>query len=252
MRLLTRLRDGLTTLVYPAQCQVCGALIDRYDDGVACGDCWADAAVTPLFGEPLCVKCGLPLPGSRDRERALHCGWCDALPFTARACGAYAGALRASIRSLKSQPHLCRRLRHLVARTLAEQQATLAADLIVPVPLHRQRRRERGFNQADLIARVVARAGRQLLDTGVLIRTKPTERHRAGLDARDRARSAARAFRVTHRQSVSNLTILLVDDLLTTGSTLASAAQALLDAGAARVSVFTIARVSPRLFDTAV
>ena len=251
MRWLTCLRDGLAALVYPAQCQVCGAPIDRYDDGVACGDCWADASVTPLFGEPLCSKCGLPLLGLGG-EQASHCGMCGALPFTARACGAYAGALAASIHSLKSQPHLCRRLRRLAARTYAEQRAALASDLIVPVPLHKRRLRERGFNQAELIARVVARASHLPVDQHLLIRAKPTERHRAGLDAKDRARSVARAFRVARPRSVSNLTILLVDDLFTTGSTLAAAAQALADAGAARVRVFTVARVSPLLIDTAV
>jgi ComF family protein len=246
MRLLTHLRDGLTTLVYPAQCQVCGAMIHRYDDGVACGDCWTDATVTPLFHGPLCVKCGLPLPGRITNNQTLHCGLCGALPFTARACGAYAGALEASIRFLKSQPHLCRRLRRLIAQTFAEQGARLAADIVVPVPLHKQRQRERGFNQAELITRIIAREGRLPVDTHLLIRTKPTERHRAGLDARDRSRSVAQAFRVARPHSVSNLAILLVDDVFTTGSTLSSAAQALLDAGATSISVMTVARVTAR------
>jgi ComF family protein len=247
MRLLTHLRDGLTTLVYPAQCQVCGAMINRYDDGVACADCWTDAGITPLFAGPLCVKCGLPLPGRRTGNQELHCGLCGTLPFTAaRACGAYAGALEASIRFLKSQPHLCRRLRRLVAQTFAEQRTGFAADVVVPVPLHKQRQRERGFNQAGLIARIIAREGRLPVDAHLLIRTKHTERHRAGLDAKDRARSVARAFQVARPRFVSNLSILLVDDVFTTGSTLSSAAQALLDAGATRISVMTIARVTAR------
>src|SRR5438876_7756792 len=76
MRLLTNLRDGLMTLAYPAQCQVCGAMINRYDDGVACNDCWSDATVTSLFAAPLCGKCGLPLPGRIAGNEALHCGLC--------------------------------------------------------------------------------------------------------------------------------------------------------------------------------
>jgi ComF family protein len=246
MRLLTHLRDGLTTLVYPAQCQVCDAMINRYADGVACNDCWTDATVTPLFDGPLCVKCGLPLPGRITTHQPLHCGLCSALPFTARACGAYAGALAAGIRFLKSQPHLCHRLRRLIAHTFAEQRTRLAADVVVPVPLHRQRQRERGFNQAELIARLIAREGRLPVDTHLLIRTKPTERHRAGLDARDRSRSVAGAFRVARPHLVSPLSILLVDDVFTTGSTLSSAAQTLLDAGATSISVMTIARVTAR------
>src|SRR5918911_2024863 len=213
MRLLTSLRDGLIALAYPATCHVCGAMIDRYDDGVACADCWADPAVTPLFAEPLCARCGLPLPAQLASSPTTHCGLCDALTFTARSCGAYAGALEASIWFLKSHPHLCGRLRRLVGKTFSEQQAALAADVIVPVPLHRRRRRERGFNQAELVARVIARESNLPLAPNLLTRTKPTERHRAGLDARDRARSVTRAFHVPRPQAVAGLAVLLIDDL---------------------------------------
>jgi ComF family protein len=245
MRLLTSLRDGLMALGYPATCYVCGAMIDRYDDGVACADCWADKSITPLFREPLCLRCGLPLPGRLTDNQAAHCGRCSALPFTARACGAYSGALEASIWFLKSQPHLCGRLRRLITATFNQQRAALAADIIVPVPLHRRRRRERGFNQAELIARVIARESRLPLAANLLIRAKPTERHRAGLDAKDRARSVKGAFQVPHSQAVAGLSVLLIDDLFTTGSTLSSAAESLLKAGASRISVMTIARVLP-------
>lgn len=245
MRLLTHLRDGLVALAYPASCRVCGATIDRYDDGVACGDCWSDARITPLFAEPVCDKCGLPLAARMAGRRAFECGLCGALPFNAaRACGAYAGALEASILFLKSSPHLCRRLRRLIARTFAEHREALAADVVVPVPLHPRRRRERGFNQAELIARVVAREARLPLRAHLLARARPTERHRAGMDERDRARSVAKAFRVTSPDFVTDTSILLVDDLFTTGSTLTAAARALLDAGARRVGVLTVARVA--------
>jgi len=240
MRLISDVKDGLTALAYPAQCRVCGAMIDRYDDGVACNACWADAEITPLFDGALCGKCGHPLAGLA----TSRCGMCDALEFTtARACGAYAGALEASILFLKSYPHLCRRLRRLIAQTFAAHQAVLAAEVIVPVPLHPRRQRERGFNQAEIVARVIARYSRLPLATHMLSRSKPTERHRAGLDARDRARSVADAFRVTDRRAVGNASILLVDDLFTTGGTLSAAARTLIDAGARHVRVLTVARV---------
>lgn len=248
MRSLINLRDGLTALAYPAACQVCGAMINRYDDGVACQACWTDARVTPLFDEPLCARCGLPLPGRAGGVERRDCGLCAALPCAAaRACGAYTGALEASVRFLKSHPHLCRRLRRLLARTFAAGRERLAADVVIPVPLHRERQRERGFNQAELIARLLAREGRMPADARTLIRVKPTERHRAGLDARDRQRSVAGAFRVVRPQAITHRSVLLVDDLFTTGSTLAAAAQVLLDAGASRVSVLTVARVTAPL-----
>jgi len=195
----------------------------------------------------LCAKCGLPLPAHLASSPTTRCGLCDALAFTARSCGAYAGALEASIWFLKSHPHLCGRLRRLVGKTFSEHQAALAADVIVPVPLHRRRRRERGFNQAEMVARVVAREGNLPLAPCLLTRTKPTERHRAGLDARDRARSVTGAFHVPRPQAVAGRAVLLIDDLFTTGSTLRSAAESLLKAGAIRVSVMTVARVAPAI-----
>ena len=250
MRLISDVKDGLTALAYPAQCRVCGAMIDHYDDGVACNACWADAEITPLFDGALCDKCGHPLAGlgisegAASERTASRCGMCGELEFmTARACGAYAGGLEASILFLKSYPHLCRRLRRLIAQTFAAHQAVLAAEVIVPVPLHPRRQRERGFNQAEIVARVIARYSRLPLATHMLSRSKPTERHRAGLDARDRARSVADAFRVTDRRAVGNASILLIDDLFTTGGTLSAAARTLMDAGARRVSVLTVARV---------
>ncbi|MFL6276822.1 MAG: ComF family protein [Blastocatellia bacterium] len=245
MRLISDVKDGLAALAYPAQCRVCGAMIERYDDGVACNACWADVEITPLFDGALCGKCGHPLAGLAISERAaLRCGMCEGQAFTtARACGAYAGALEASILFLKSYPHLCRRLRRLIAQTFAAHQAGLAAEVIVPVPLHPKRQRERGFNQAEMVARVIARYSRLPLVIHMLSRSKPTERHRAGLDARDRARSVADAFRVSDPRAVINASILLVDDLFTTGGTLSAAARTLMDTGARQVSVLTIARV---------
>jgi ComF family protein len=242
MQALRHLRDGIMALVYPSQCHVCGAMIDRYDDGVACSDCWSNRQVTPLFQAPLCVHCGVPLPGRSTASPASHCGLCGELNFTARACGAYAGALEASILFLKSNPHLCRRLRRLIAQTFAEQQMVLTADIVIPVPLHRRRRRERGFNQAELIARIVAREARRPLAANLLTRATPTERHRAGMDAKDRARSVAKTFQIAQADAVRDRAILLIDDVFTTGSTLSSAAQTLLNAGAKRVNVLTIAR----------
>jgi ComF family protein len=173
------------------------------------------------------------------------CGGCNSLPFfAARACGVYGGAFEASILFLKSQPHICRRLRQIIIAAYSANNLDLAADLIIPVPLHRARARERGFNQSKLIAKIIARNHGPKLNASALVRIKPTERHRAGFDAADRKRSVKGAFKVLRRDAISNSSVLLVDDLFTTGSTLSAAAEALLNAGASRVSVFTIARVA--------
>jgi len=119
----------------------------------------------------------------------------------------------------------------------------LTCEVIIPVPLHPDRRRERGFNQAEMIARVITSAFDITLDTGSFIRIRHTERHRAGMDSVDRSRSVEKAFKVTKPRLIDGASILLVDDLYTTGSTMRTAAKTLLEAGAKRVSLFTVARV---------
>ena len=113
----------------------------------------------------------------------------------------------------------------------------------MPVPLHAARKQERGFNQAELIAKTIAAGFHIHLDTGALIRAKNTERHRAGLDEVDRAKSVEQAFKVIRPELLKNLSVLLIDDVFTTGQTVNAAARALLAAGAAQVKVLTIARV---------
>jgi ComF family protein len=239
------LRDGLISSVYPQSCRLCGLPVEFVEDGVACRACWLDPGVTHFFTGAVCAQCGTPMPGANLTDEARTCGRCNRLPFSAaRVCGAYQGALEASILFLKSQPHLCRRLRTSITETFATHQAALASDRIIPVPLHPRRERQRGFNQAKLIARLIAREFALTLDARSLVRVKYSEQHRAGLDAIDRARSMACAFRVARPGPVRGAAVLLVDDVLTSGSTLAAAATALLDAGASRVNVITIAKAA--------
>jgi ComF family protein len=121
----------------------------------------------------------------------------------------------------------------------------LTGELVVPVPLHPKRLRERGFNQARLIASKLAQRFRLPLDDNSLVRTRYTERHRAGLDALERSKSVSDAFAVKGGK-VRGRSVLLVDDLFTTGSTVGAATAVLLSAGATRVNVFTLARIVQR------
>jgi ComF family protein len=243
-RALESLRDGLVSLAYPEMCRVCGEGVESWADGMACASCWDDPLKTFLLSnKPVCERCGSLLDGASDRKL---CGGCDGAPFVAaRACGIYTGTLEASVLFLKTYPFICERLRSLVAESFSENKSALAPDLIIPIPLARSRKRERGFNQASIIAGAICRQASAILDENSLVRVKHTERHRAGMDATDRARSVERAFKVARSRPVERASILLVDDLYTTGSTVAAAATALLEAGAGRVSVFTVARVAP-------
>ena len=241
---LDAVADAALALLYPMRCAACGvASVERRADAPACAACW-DA--TTVFGgdETLCWKCGTPasvgLP-AEVRER-VRCRRCDAEGYTAaRAAGKYEGALRASVLRLKHEPHVGARLSALLAQT--QQRPPLdRATLVVPVPLHEDRLRERGFNQAALLARAVASRNRLRLDEWSLARERHSERHRAGMDARGRRETVEDAFRVTRPRLVAGEQILLVDDVLTTGATVSAAARALRTAGAAEVFVLTVAR----------
>jgi ComF family protein len=125
----------------------------------------------------------------------------------------------------------------------SQQQYPLsAATRIVPVPLHPEREKARGFNQALVIGRELARATSLPLDEVSVVRAHHTQRHRAGMDAKDRRETVENAFRVTYPGLLAGERVLLVDDVFTTGATVSSCAKTLLEAGAAEVFVLTIAR----------
>jgi ComF family protein len=244
---LTRRTSGLydasLALVYPQPCAVCGGNVEARADGVACAGCWA---ATRIFTEDdsVCWKCGLLAAGrvAEEQRREVRCRCCTEEPFAAaRACGAYEGALRASVLALKREPHVAGRLARLLCET--QQRAPLkSATRIVPIPLHPERERERGFNQAAALGRALASLTNLPLDEWSLARSLHTERHRAGMDARARRESVAGAFTVARPRLVEGERILLVDDVFTSGATVSACATALLEAGALEVLVLTVAR----------
>src|SRR5438552_1986925 len=236
--------DSALALVYPQACAVCGRSVESRHDGVACSRCWNEA---PLFrgDETLCWKCGALSLATVDHNRRekVRCGRCDDDAFTAaRACGLYEGALRASILELKRQPHVARRLARLM-HDVQQREPLNQADLIIPVPLHPERERERGFNQASILARELSRFSGLPVDEHSFIRRVHTARHRAGMDAKARRQSVANAFTIRHPKSIAGQRVLLVDDVFTTGATVSACAKVLKEAGAEEVFVLTIARV---------
>jgi ComF family protein len=116
------------------------------------------------------------------------------------------------------------------------------ATRIVPVPLHPEREKARGFNQAAVIARELSRSTSLPLDEISLVRSQHTNRHRAGMDWKGRRDTVADAFRVMYPALITGERVLLVDDVFTTGATVSSCSKTLLAAGAAEVFVLTIAR----------
>jgi ComF family protein len=235
--------DSLLALLYPQACSVCGSGVESRALGVVCARCWRQSHMF-TGAETICWKCGVPSTGAvaLDKREEVRCRRCDLDDFVAaRACGIYEGALRASILALKHSPHVCARLVELLAQT--QKRAPLdRATRIVPVPLHPEREKARGFNQAGVLARALSGASGLPFDEVSLIRTRHTDRHRAGMDAKDRHATVADAFHVSYPALITGERVLLIDDVFTTGATVSACAKTLLKAGAVEVLVLTIAR----------
>jgi ComF family protein len=215
-----------------------------------CGACWA--SILPLT-PPLCDACGDPLPtlnealanessgiddGWRTSPICRRCHGATHLVSRARAVGAYDGALRIIVHALKYDA------RRSLARHLGELMRARGADIlqgatcVVPVPLHPSRRRERGFNQARDLARHL---GLPVVEALARVRSTAPQ---AELTAVERRRNLEGAFAATrHARRLIGSTIVLVDDVSTTGTTLDGCALALKNAGIADVRALTAARV---------
>jgi ComF family protein len=237
--------DALLAVAYPQSCAICDGSVERRRFGVVCEECWAKTCVFDGT-EVLCWKCGLlhdmkELTVSIPAEE-IRCRRCETQDFTlARAVGPYDGALRESVLQLKREPHIAPQLEELLIAA-AKREPLNRSTRIIPVPLHNRRLRSRGFNQAAIISEVLSRGLALSLDEVSLVRVSSTEKYRAGLDAKGRRDTVAGAFEVSHRRLIASETILLVDDVFTTGATVSACAEALLAAGAQDVFVLTISR----------
>lgn len=224
--------DALLTLAYPQACAMCARSVEERQYGVACESCWKG---TRIFAddEEICWKCGTPGPA---------CGRCKPLTFTvARAVGLYQGALRESVLMLKRRPNVPPHVGSLLVAAARRDPLNMSR-VIMPVPLHRDRIKARGFNQASVLAQALSKSLLLPLDEISLARVSGSEKYRAGLDVKGRRDTVVGAFKVTHPRLVVGEDILLVDDVFTTGATVSACAEVLMEAGAKSVFVLTLAR----------
>jgi ComF family protein len=242
--------NSLFASLFPGNCRLCNAPLARIGRIPVCDVC--QRAIHRLQGS-VCSSCGERLLGEPAPER--RCLECIrfARPFArAVAYGSYEGELRAVIHLLKYQR--VRPAAAVLGRMLAESVAGLLEEsvdgstMVIPIPLHRTKQRQRGFNQTELIARAMLEhlsAPGLKLEASVLRRSRMTE-SQTGLTRAQRRRNVRGAFAVQSPDAIAGRDILLVDDVFTTGTTVSECARLLQRAGAARVRVATVARVIRR------
>lgn len=238
--MLQKIYDSLLTLAYPQICHSCSNSVENSADGVVCRKCWQK---TKIFSgnETLCAKCSAFLQ-EKPANFQTFCHQCDEHFYDAAiAVGLYENALAASVLHLKREPFVAKTLKNLFISAF-ENSLFQDATVIIPVPLSKKRLLERGFNQAEILAGILAKEFNLKTDKQSLARKIHTPMHRAAMDRRARELTVENAFEITRPNLVKNEKVLLIDDVFTSGATTSFCAKALKKKGADKVYVLTIAR----------
>lgn len=227
--------------IYPAQCVACDSQTE--DDYGLCSTCWRE---TQFIGGLICDSCGTPLPGE-DRGDVVQCDDCMTIarPWDqGRAVLVYTGVGRRLVLGLKHGDRTD--FARPAAAWMAQKISNLACldTVLVPVPLHWMRLARRRYNQSALLAQEMAKVMNRPVCVDALLRpkkTKPLEGH--SKDARFAALADAIVPNQKRVSQISGKSVILVDDVMTSGATLAASTEAARTAGATNVSIVTLARV---------
>jgi competence protein ComFC len=233
--------DSTLSLIYPEVCQLCNEYRAGFREHYVCQACRGKVR---WISAPFCHRCGLPFPGDITGE--FECYNCHDVPlFFSRARSAVVAndVLLQAIHLYKYNHVLC--FEPFLAELLLERALPELRlehwSCIVPVPLYGARRREREFNQAERLGRHLAKELNLPMHSRWLKRIVPTETQ-TRLSREDRMKNVKNAFVMAKGKTLSGEKVILVDDVLTTGATTNACAQVLMDAGAAEVCVWTVAR----------
>jgi predicted amidophosphoribosyltransferase len=228
--------------IYPPTCAMCDR--ETVETGQLCAECWS---ATPFIRGCVCDLCGAPLPGEADADTMMRCDSCLTIgrPWSrGRAALLYAGGARGFVLRLKHADRLD--LVDPAARWMAQAGAAIwpPAPLLVPVPAHWTRRVKRRYNQAALLARALARQTGAEVEPQALIRSRRTSiMEGKGLAQRFAEVEGAIRPHPTRGAAMAERSVIIVDDVLTSGATLAASTEAALEGGARDVRVLALARV---------
>lgn len=242
---LATARKGLEAVldfVLPPRCLSCGTEVEK--SGTLCHGCWGELS---FIMDPFCESCGVPLPESL--PGGMICPECSSEPppyAKARAALTYKGSVMRLVSRYKYHDQLQATLLFTGWMQLAGGRLIEEADMVVPVPLHWKRLFLRRYNQAAELARTLAKVNAKPYASTLLIRRKDTKAQ-ASLSRVGRVANVKGAFALhpkLAKDAVKDKTILLIDDVMTTGATIASCAKVLRKAGARKVLVLTVARTT--------
>ena len=237
-RLLRDLYETAIVFLYPAECRVCKEFLGATSIPYICGNCWQDIQ---FIEPPWCDICGTPNIN----------GLCDPCAISPprygklRSIAFYQTTLQQAVQFFKFEKKkaLARHLSQLLNAHIPSDCSIAEYDFILPVPIHKKRLRERGFNQATLLANGIAKAG------GVPVRTDILTRHRhtvaqSSLDREARQQNIIGAFEIRNPKLINGKRLLVIDDVFTTGATIREVVNELWTADPAEVDVLTLARTA--------
>ncbi len=234
--ILQQTLETAITFLYPAQCRVCEKQLGLESVPYMCETCWHDI---PLIEPPWCEMCGIP--NTED-----VCNECATTPppyGKLRTIAFYESALQQAVHLFKFEKRtsLAKPLAQLTIEHFPDDCDIAEYDFILPIPIHKKRLRERGFNQATLIANEIAKTTGIQVVTDALVRYRNTS-PQSSLDREARQTNIVGAFELQKKEVVRNKRILVLDDVYTTGATVREAVKVLWDADPAEIDVLTLAR----------
>jgi ComF family protein len=236
---------SLIMFLYPSQCRHCDENLDPSDGHYICKSCWDKVE---FIKRPYCETCGYPLdPLATLPDRIASCAHCPGRPWfrKARSIAVYDSAVGEAIRLLKysGKITMAKPLADMMVKAVSAFFGMEGYDYIIPVPIHKKKRRERGYNQMELIGRKLSQAIGIPMEMRSFIKTVNTPSQTSRASHSDRLENVRGTFGVRDPSSIADKRILLIDDVLTSGATVNESARTLAREGKVKcVDALTLSR----------